>query len=319
MAIRINKRIRLAKGVSLNLGKRGVGLSVGAKGARVGVGTRGPYTSVGIPGTGVYSINYVGRGQGARASRSDAPDAVPDAPSLPVTNSSSVGCVVAFGVLAGFIFMLFLPTFGLLLIAASIVGLVYNSTRPAYKAEESMVAAQRCLQRDDLAGMITHLLKALKYDPDNELAHSYLIMGYYHTGSYQEAVDAVEQLDNIDWLHPDFRIMLGDSYFKLRQYDKAIATMQRVPDDSPAHTKAVLIIGASFLIRGEIDNAIESLKMAPMRKRKLDQDLMEVHYLLGEAYSRKGDNKNALKHFKKVYLQDVTYRDVAGRVEEMSS
>ena len=63
MSLRFRKSIRLARGVRLNLCKGGVGLSVGGKGLRVGVGPRGPYTSAGIPGTGIYSINYLGKGE----------------------------------------------------------------------------------------------------------------------------------------------------------------------------------------------------------------------------------------------------------------
>jgi len=63
MSLRFRKSIRLARGVRLNLSKGGLGLSVGGKGLRVGVGPRGLYTSAGIPGTGIYSLNYLGKGK----------------------------------------------------------------------------------------------------------------------------------------------------------------------------------------------------------------------------------------------------------------
>ncbi|PTQ52801.1 MAG: TPR domain protein, putative component of TonB system [Hydrogenibacillus schlegelii] len=69
MGLRFSRRVRLAKGVSLNVSKRGVGLSVGVRGFRVGVGPRGPYVSVGIPGTGLYAVGSLKKGSRPKAHR----------------------------------------------------------------------------------------------------------------------------------------------------------------------------------------------------------------------------------------------------------
>jgi Protein of unknown function (DUF4236) len=58
MAWRFQRRIRLFKGVSVNVSKGGTSLSVGGRGAHVTVGRRGIRRSVGLPGTGLsYSTN----------------------------------------------------------------------------------------------------------------------------------------------------------------------------------------------------------------------------------------------------------------------
>ena len=48
------KRVTIAPGVRLNLGKRGVSISFGVRGLRTTIGPRGTSTSVGVPGTGLY-------------------------------------------------------------------------------------------------------------------------------------------------------------------------------------------------------------------------------------------------------------------------
>ncbi|MBE0487827.1 MAG: DUF4236 domain-containing protein [Halomonas sp.] len=53
MAFRFQRRIRLAPGVRLNLGKRGLGLSVGPRGASLSMGPSGVHGHAGIPGTGL--------------------------------------------------------------------------------------------------------------------------------------------------------------------------------------------------------------------------------------------------------------------------
>lgn len=49
------KRVKIAKGVHLNLSKSGVGISAGVKGLSVSTGKRGTYLNTSIPGTGLYS------------------------------------------------------------------------------------------------------------------------------------------------------------------------------------------------------------------------------------------------------------------------
>lgn len=63
MGLRFNKRIKIADGVNVNLGKKSVGLSVGGKGARYSINSSGRRTAtVGIPGTGIsYSKSTGGR------------------------------------------------------------------------------------------------------------------------------------------------------------------------------------------------------------------------------------------------------------------
>lgn len=54
MGLQFRKRIKVCKGVSLNIGKTGVsGVTVGKRGASISAGKRGVYANVGAPGTGL--------------------------------------------------------------------------------------------------------------------------------------------------------------------------------------------------------------------------------------------------------------------------
>lgn len=53
MGLRLQKRIRLFKGVTLNLSKTGVSFSLGGRGARVNIRGDKVTGTVGIPGTGL--------------------------------------------------------------------------------------------------------------------------------------------------------------------------------------------------------------------------------------------------------------------------
>jgi len=73
MAFRFQRRIRLAPGVRLNLGKRGLGLSVGPRGASLSMGPSGVHGHAGLPGTGLaYRRRLDGGGGAGTQDKSDA-------------------------------------------------------------------------------------------------------------------------------------------------------------------------------------------------------------------------------------------------------
>jgi len=59
MGLRIYRRIRLARGIHLNLSKSGASLSLGTPGATLNVGPAGIRSTLGVPGTGVSYVSTV--------------------------------------------------------------------------------------------------------------------------------------------------------------------------------------------------------------------------------------------------------------------
>jgi hypothetical protein len=60
-AFRFRRRIKVAPGVTLNIGKRGVSTSIGPRGAKFTVGTHGRRATIGLPGTGMSYTQKIGR------------------------------------------------------------------------------------------------------------------------------------------------------------------------------------------------------------------------------------------------------------------
>ena len=61
MGFRFRKRIRLSKGVHLNLGKKGASLSIGGRGSSLNISKKGVRKSFSLPGTGIsYQTKSVG-------------------------------------------------------------------------------------------------------------------------------------------------------------------------------------------------------------------------------------------------------------------
>jgi len=60
MAFRFRKRIKVAPGVHLNIGKNGVSTSFGMRGASITTSSKGTYLNTSIPGTGMYNRQKIG-------------------------------------------------------------------------------------------------------------------------------------------------------------------------------------------------------------------------------------------------------------------
>lgn len=60
--MRYRKRVKIAKGIYVNLSGSGTSLSMGVRGASVTVGKKGTYLNTGISGTGIYNRQKIGGG-----------------------------------------------------------------------------------------------------------------------------------------------------------------------------------------------------------------------------------------------------------------
>lgn len=113
--------------------------------------------------------------------------------------------------------------------------------------------------------------------------------------------------------------MLANCYYNTKRYSDAISISQNILAKNDENLIAIQILGASFAAQEKFDLAIEVFKKAPLRKRILDEELMEVHYNLAVIYEQIGDVKNALKHYKKIYVHDTNYRNVSEIINELES
>ena len=54
MALRFNKRIKIAPGIKINVGSKGItSTTIGGRGASINVGKKGSHLNAGLPGTGL--------------------------------------------------------------------------------------------------------------------------------------------------------------------------------------------------------------------------------------------------------------------------
>lgn len=303
MGLRFRKSISLGKGARINIGKKGLGFSVGTKGARIGIGSRGAYTSAGIPGSGLYSVNYMGKGKKSSRTLSSA------------QSVSSGNFWVGLLVIIEIIIFIANPVFGLVLLVIGGVSYYYWSKTPKQQAKKRLIKARKFFNQQKYDEAIKLLNEAKKLDVENDDILYLLGASYHNFEKYDEAIKPLKSFlakfpENID-----VQMILANCYYKTEKYKEAIVILQKVPEDFEQYLKIIQLLGACFYAQKKYDLAIDVFKKAPLQKRKLDGNLMEVHYNLALIYEESGDKKNALKHLKKVYAQDVEYRDVSEKLE----
>jgi len=306
MAPRFRKSISLGKGMRLNIGKTGLGFSVGAKGLRVGVGSKGVYTSVGIPGTGLYSVNYIGKRSKPSASG--------------VSDSGALkGCLTVLLMLAGIILLIRVPMVGAALLATVVITYCLWVRKPSQRAKRKLAKATKLLNQHKFEQAIILLKEAHEIDAKSDEITRLLGMALHDSERFDEAINLLRNILETNPTDVDSRWVLASCLYRTGKYSGAIAILQKLPEELQHDLKVIRMLGACFLAKKQYDLAINVFKRAPLRRRDLDEDLMEIHYNLALAYQELGDKDRALKHLKQVYAQDIGYRDVSERIQALEN
>jgi tetratricopeptide (TPR) repeat protein len=107
-----------------------------------------------------------------------------------------------------------------------------------------------------------------------------------------------------------------------KEYEKAITILQNhfnfVNKETPVFTSFCLLLGLCFYEISKYENALNVYKQAPLLRRKMDSNLLILHYCVGNTYEKMNDKKNALKHYNKVYSENINFLDVSDRINNLS-
>jgi tetratricopeptide (TPR) repeat protein len=118
--------------------------------------------------------------------------------------------------------------------------------------------------------------------------------------------------------HPndgEFHFQLGEALYKVGQYKRALTELQQGLKQPSVRYQALNLMGLCFMKQGMLDLAIKRFFDAQSELPGMDELKKEITYNLGLAYEANQEAKPALDQFKKIYEVDMSYRDVAPRVE----
>ena len=111
------------------------------------------------------------------------------------------------------------------------------------------------------------------------------------------------------------RFELGVLYFNLGRIGEAIPEFQKAENNPHKRLQAMLYSARCFAARNMNDLAARKLQNALKEKVGFDDERKELLYTLGTVFEKMGKADDAIKQFLDIYEVDVSYRDVATRVD----
>lgn len=312
MALRFRKSKSFGN-TRLTVTKRGMSVSTGVKGMRVGVGSRGGYTSVGIPGTGLYALNYLGKGsKGGAAAKQSA--AAPASNLIDVPKEMRTPISVWLILLASLILLFIKPIISLFGVLAAIAIVVNNNSKPANR---NFLEGRKALVKNDYKTALERFETVLEHKP--HFTFLYSIMGNlgFKLQRYDEAIGYYQKHDRIMPNDHSIKINYSTALASTGQFEEGIKVLQSLPSDIKENVRVITLMGLMFLEMGKPELAIATLEKGPMRKRSMDEQMMMFRYALGITYKKDGQIRKAVKQLQKVYAEQTGYLDVKELLEEM--
>ena len=118
------------------------------------------------------------------------------------------------------------------------------------------------------------------------------------TGDKQRAIQVYTDILKADPAYAAAYINLGTIYFHLRQYGRAEELYRKATEADPEYVLAFFDLGNVLDELERLDESIEAYRHAT----ELAPRYADAHYNLALAYERKGERRNALRHWQ-VYIR----------------
>ena len=131
-----------------------------------------------------------------------------------------------------------------------------------------------------------------------------------------------EQTENLVKRYPNefsYRFELGELLFEDDEIDKAIENLQLALRSPKVRINALILLGKSYLKKGFHDMAAEQLMAAKSEIPGMNEQKKDVLYQLGQSYEQQGDMERAIVEYKTLYGADISYRDVAQKIDDFYS
>ena len=111
------------------------------------------------------------------------------------------------------------------------------------------------------------------------------------------------------------RFEMGVLYFQADKFSEAIAEFQKAQQNPHKRSAAMSYLAQSFAKRKMFDMAARTLQNAIKEKTAFDDEKKSLVYNLGCVLESMGKKEEAVEQFKIIYEMDISYKDVAAKVD----
>ena len=187
----------------------------------------------------------------------------------------------------------------------------------AGRADVNLERLVGTLKREKMQKAILVVEKRLESNPQDASAQAEL-----EKLRAEERAFRLEQCEGLVQRYPNeysYRYELGELYFEDGETDKAIKELQMALRSPKVRVGALILLGKAYLAKGFHDIAAEQLTTAKSEIPGMTDQKKDVLYELGSAYEQQGDMDKAMVEFKALYGADISYRDVAQKIDAFYS
>ena len=187
----------------------------------------------------------------------------------------------------------------------------------AGRADVNLERLVGTLKREKMQKAIAVVEKRLEGNPQDAAAQAEL-----EKLRAEERAFRLEQCEGLVQRYPNeysYRYELGELYFEDGETDKAIKELQMALRSPKVRVGALILLGKAYLAKGFHDLAAEQLTTAKSEIPGMTDQKKDVLYELGSAYEQQGDMDKAMVEFKALYGADISYRDVAQKIDAFYS
>ena len=187
----------------------------------------------------------------------------------------------------------------------------------AGRADVNLERLVGTLKREKMQRAISEVEEKLEKNPEDTSARVELddLRAEERTFRLEQCEDLVQRYPN----EYSYRYELGELYFEDGYADKAIKELQMALRSPKVRVDALILLGKAYLEKGFHDLAAEQLHTAKSEIPGMTDQKKDVLYQLGSAYEQQGDTDQAMVEFKSLYSADISYLDVAEKIDKFYS
>lgn len=187
----------------------------------------------------------------------------------------------------------------------------------AGRADVNLERLVGTLEREKMQKAIAEIESRLEEKPNDADAQTKL-----ERLRLEERAFRLKQCESLVQRYPNeysYRYELGELYFEDEETDKAIKELQMAQRSPKVRIASLILLGKAYLQKGFHDLAAEQLTTAKDEITSMTEQKKDVLYQLGTSYEKQGDMDKAMAEFKALYGADISYRDVAEKIDAFYS
>jgi len=113
------------------------------------------------------------------------------------------------------------------------------------------------------------------------------------------------------------RFRWGLLLYQNEHFNEAIQQFQLSQRSPKDRLPTLYYMGLCFKAKGQFDMARDQLEAANKEMPSMSKTKKDVCYALGGVYEDMGDKVKAAEYYKQVYQADISYKDIAQKIESL--